>query len=62
MTASLCVKNALITVFLSFGYLNDLILHNMITIIDLNDFLAEEGTFNKSFILFIRNFYAKFGF
>ena len=32
MTASLCVKPSLVKVFSSFGYLNDLILHNMITL------------------------------
>ena len=56
MTASLCVKNAL---FLSFGYLNDLILH------DANwsdDFLAETHSFYKSFILFYKQFLCKIRF
>ena len=62
MTASICVKTPLLLVFLSFGYLNHLILHNMITLTGLNDFLAETYTFHKFFILLISNFYAKFGF
>ena len=62
MTASLCVKTSLVQVFLSFGYLNDLILHNMITLNGLNDFLAEEDTFYKSFILFCKQFLCKIRF
>ena len=62
MTASLCVKTPLVQVFLSFADLNDLILHNMITLNGLNDFLAEADTFYKSFILFYKQFLSKIWF
>ena len=62
MTASLCIKTSLVEVFLSFGHLNDLILHNMITLNGLNDFLVEEIHLTNPLYCFISSFYAKFGF